>query len=183
MLWKTDGAVKGVFGATLAVGNYNGDDVSDWVVGQPGYYDAALSGTTGAIYTYAGCPPRRSSYGSGWPGTLGVPSIVCPSGLAIGAVCDVIVGNSTSAATLGLVLLGFSDASISRPRGGTLLVDATWWIPIAIPGATCDLVVTMPDDESLCFTDVFVQGLEADAGAVGGISFTDGLELTIGLDL
>jgi hypothetical protein len=32
-------------------------------------------------------------------------------------------------------------------------------------------------------TDVFVQGLEADAGAVGGISFTDGLELTIGLDL
>jgi hypothetical protein len=183
MLWQTDGAVMGFFGETLAVGNFNGDDVPDWVVGQLGYFDTVLWSTTGAVYTYAGCPPRSSNYGSGWPGTLGIPSLDCPSGLAIGATGDVVVGNSTSAATFGVVLLGFSDASISRPRGGTLLVDARWWIPIAISGATCDLLVNVPDDASLCFLELFVQALEADAGAVGGISFTDGLELTIGLDL
>ena len=39
---------------------------------------------------------------------------------------------------------------------------------------------TIPVDESLCGVAVDVQGIEADPGAAGGLSFSPGLELVIG---
>jgi hypothetical protein len=182
-LWENDGAPLGSFGKGVASGNFDGDTVPDWVVGEPGYYDYSKSTFMGALYTYVGCPPRRSAFGAGWPGTNGTPSLSCTSGPAIGATCDVVVGNSTNASTLGLVLLGTADASIATPHGGTLLVDASSTFPIALSSPTTVLSAPLPDDVSLCFLDLFVQVLEADGGAAGGISFTEGPELTIGLDL
>jgi Tol biopolymer transport system component len=124
----------------------------------------------------------RSNYGTGYPGTLGVPTISAASDPLLGAPFSVDVSNSTNAWNLGFLLVGFSQASIPTGLGGTLLVQIA--LPLALfpisPVGT-SLTATLPADIDLFGTTIDLQAIEFDAGAAHGFSFTDGLELTLGI--
>jgi len=124
----------------------------------------------------------RSNYGTGYPGTLGIPTITAAGDPLLGAPFSVDVSNSTSAWNLGFLLAGFSQASIPTGLGGTLLVQIALPItlfPISPVGTS--LGATLPADIDLLGTTIDLQAVEFDAGAAHGFSFTDGLELTLGI--
>jgi len=51
---------------------------------------------------------------------------------------------------------------------------------LALPAAGASLTATLPADPALGDLEIDLQVLEADAGAVKGVSFTPGLELILG---
>jgi Tol biopolymer transport system component len=124
----------------------------------------------------------RSNYGTGYPGTLGIPTITAASDPYLGAPFSIDVSNSTNAWNLGFLLAGFAQASIPTGLGGTLLVQIAlplMLFPISPAGAS--LGATLPADIDLFGTTIDLQAIEFDAGAAHGFSFTDGLELTLGI--
>jgi hypothetical protein len=79
-----------------------------------------------------------------------------------------------------LLLIGTSDANTITPAGGTLLVTASYVIPIFLSQKSTPLTGTLPIDDNLCGTSLYVQALEVDPGASQGISFSAGLRLILG---
>ena len=124
----------------------------------------------------------RANYGAGFPGTLGIPTISAASDPYLGAPFSVDVSNSTTAWNLGFLLVGFAQASIPTGKGGTLLVQLALPLllfPLSPVGGT--LSATLPANIDLLGTTIDLQAIEFDAGAAYGFSFTDGLELTLGI--
>ena len=122
----------------------------------------------------------RFNYGGGYPGTLGVPTLLASADPVFGTTLDIDVGNSLGANTPALLLAGFGQASIPTSAGGTLLVDFVLMTPIVVLSGGDALSATIPSDFSLCGVQVDLQVLEIDAGAAHGISFTQGLDLVLG---
>jgi hypothetical protein len=122
----------------------------------------------------------RQSYGAGWPGTLGVPDLSADADPQYGATVHVDFGNSFGFWTVGFLLVGFTQESLPTSKDGTLLVDFVRSIPLAVGPGGVELESTIPFDESLCGLEIDLQGLELDPGASKGVSFTAGLQLTIG---
>jgi hypothetical protein len=121
-----------------------------------------------------------TNYGTGFSGTLGVPSLVAQNRPILGGSVTITLGNSLGTTTPALLILGLSRASIPTNKGGTILVLPLLWIPLSVPPAGQPLAGSLPNDPQLCGTAVDFQGLELDAGAASGFSFTAGLELHLG---
>jgi len=121
-----------------------------------------------------------SNYGSGFAGSLGVPSLTSLNDPVLGGPVTIAVGNSRGATTSALLLVGAQSSSLLTAKGGTLLVSPLLWIPLSIPAAGLSLPGSIPSDVQLCGVSGFVQALELDPGAAFGLSFTAGLELDFG---
>jgi len=126
------------------------------------------------------CVAIASSYGAGWAGTLGVPTLLASGDPVLGSGLTITISNSLGANTPGVVLLGLAEANVLTPKGGTLLVAPLLWIPLTIHAVGESLSGTLPNDPALCGVAVDLQALELDAGASKGMSFTAGLELLLG---
>jgi Tol biopolymer transport system component len=122
----------------------------------------------------------RTLYGSGWPGTKGVPSIGAAVDPEFGATVALNIGNSWGRWTVGFLFLGFAKDSIVTSKGGTILVDPFQLLPIAIGPGGATMSGDVPLDPTLCGLEVDLQAIEQDPGAAGGIAFTAGLELIVG---
>jgi Tol biopolymer transport system component len=120
------------------------------------------------------------TYGTGFPGTAGVPTLLPRAQPVLSTALDVDLSNSAGAVTPGLLFIGFRRASIHSSRGGDLLVDPVLSQPVTIPANGLALSLVIPHDESLFGLLVDLQALELDPGAAKGISFTAGLELVLG---
>lgn len=177
------GASNVALGFSVASGDFNGDLKPDFVLGDPLYDDPAAGGVVGASELYLGCPASWNNYGSGWPGTLGVPALTAQSDPGIGTTCSLALSNSLGASTPGLLLLDLAPASIPLRSGATLLVAPSIVVPVTVPAAGLLFAGSIPNDPSLCFVSLFLQGIELDPGAVGQLSLTPGLELEIGFDV
>ncbi|MEW6742880.1 MAG: FG-GAP repeat protein [Planctomycetota bacterium] len=70
--------------------------------------------------------------------------------------------------------------AVTTALGGTLLVDPSVALPLELPATGLTLSPSIPDDPDLCGLAFFLQALEHDPGASRGVSFTRGLELTVG---
>jgi hypothetical protein len=121
-----------------------------------------------------------SNYGSGYPGTLGVPSFTAQSNPVLGSTVNLALGNSLGATTTAMVMTGVQQANIPTTKGGNLLLVPLLFIPLPLPAAGITLSGNIPDDPTLVGVSVFAQALELDAGAAKGLSFTQGLQLTLG---
>lgn len=174
------------FGHSMAGADWDGDGIPDLAIGIP-YWQDTPDGTvptdaSGIVRLYRGCPASASAYGSGWPGTLSTPALAINADPALGASVTLTADNSRGVATLGLLLFGGAPASVPLSSGATLLVAAPNGIVVSIPTNGWSLTNSIADDPALCFLDVYLQLLELDPGAVGGLSFTNGLQLRIGFD-
>jgi hypothetical protein len=121
-----------------------------------------------------------SNYGSGFAGTKGVPNLVALDEPVIGSAVTLSLDNSLGASTFGLVLVGVQSASIPMPSGATLLVQPLFTIALTVPASGALIDSDVPDDGSLAGVHVYLQGLEVDAGAKGKVSYTPGLDVTLG---
>lgn len=129
--------------------------------------------------TWVGIPALQVGYGAGHPGTNGVPSLALSAAPRIGTTPDLVIGNSSNAATQGALCFGVARASLPTPIGGTLLVQllGTATVPVGLPNTKLPLAI--PDEAALCGGVVMLQVLMLDAAASHGVSFTPGLELLL----
>jgi hypothetical protein len=169
-------------GTAVAGGDFNHDGIGDVAIGDPSY--GSISGPkVGQVTLWLGCPAAFETYGTGWPGKLGVPTLTTTKVPAIGAPHDIQISNSLGSATPGLLMLGLTPANITLPSGASLLLLPSVMLTISIPKAGLTVSGAIPYDFLLCFLDLYEQVLEVDPFAVGGVSFTRGLHLTLGFAL
>jgi Tol biopolymer transport system component len=121
-----------------------------------------------------------SNYGSGVPGTNGVPSFSSRSNPVLGSTVTLDLANSLGASTVGQLFLEFQSTSNRTASGGGLLFAPALTIAIGIPPTGTSFSVDVPHDDRLCGWVVDLQAIEADPGAATGVSFTQGLELVLG---
>ena len=130
------------------------------------------------------CPPTVdaswANYGSGWPGTTGVPAFTASGDPILCAPLSLNIGNSSGSATQAYLLIGLVSAQISTGLGGDVLLIPTTILPFGLPGSGVTLPGDVPCDPILCDLSVFLQVLQSDAGASHGMAFTPGLELHFG---
>ncbi len=119
------------------------------------------------------------NYGTGLAGTNGVPTISGGNLPTLGNVFDLRIDSSAPTASSGALIIGLGRANIPL-LGGTVLVQSTIadTIPIAASGTTTNIPIPVPNAPSAVGVPVMFQAAIADAGAVQGVSFTDGLEIS-----
>lgn len=122
-------------------------------------------------------PASAESYGSGLAGALGTPALTAATLPYLNLSCDVDLTNSSTQWTVALLFLGTGTADLPTRLGGDLLVAAQWTQLVVVSPYGASLVARLPHDERLAATDLHLQALELDAGAIHGVSFTAGLTL------
>jgi Tol biopolymer transport system component len=132
------------------------------------------------VHEYCLTTASWTNYGSGFPGTNGIPSLTSQQNPSFGATITVTLDNSYGAPTFGFLVVGLQRGSFHMKSGAQLLVVPTMIETIHFSNGADSFTGTIPVDESLCGVAVDVQGIEADPGAAGGLSFSPGLELVIG---
>lgn len=132
------------------------------------------------VFIRDACGPAQAfNYGSGVPGTNGVPLLTSQVPV-IGTTVTVSIGNSLGAPTIGLLFVGYSRAQLHTKFGGDLLLLPSLIVPMTFSFGTNSLTGTIPLDDVLCGVTLDFQVVEADPGAVLGVSFSPGLELILG---
>lgn len=121
-----------------------------------------------------------SNYGAGQPGTAGIPSLTAGADPSLGAAITIDIGNSLGLPTLGFLFLGFGQASIPIPQGGTILVDFAAIVPVALAPGVTSFPAEIPVRVEFCGATAYLQAFELDVNAPGGLSSTPGLELVLG---
>jgi hypothetical protein len=126
-------------------------------------------------------PASWLNYGNGFPGTFGVPSFNSRQNPVLGSTITLDLANSWQQPTAGLLFIGFQRASIHSGWGGDLLVVPVLTQLITFSFGFDSFSGGIPSDGTLCGFTIDLQALESDPGAAKGISFTQGLELVLGL--
>jgi len=121
-----------------------------------------------------------SNYGSGFPGTNGIPSLAAESNPVLGSTVTLDLANSYGTFTAALLFVGFQQTTIHSSLGGDLLVVPFLSALVALLPSGTSFTGDIPDDQQLCGFEIDVQAIEADPGATKGVSFTPGLELILG---
>ena len=156
----------------------NGESVAFW----SGSTNLVANDTNNCVDSFVRdrCDAIWLNYGDGLPGTSGVPAFTAQADPVLGSTLTLDLSNSSGAATVGLLFVGFQRAEMLTSWMGELLVvpTITSWISIPAGGAT--ITGTIPNDPSLCQLAIELQAFEPDPGAVKGVSFTRGLELILG---
>jgi hypothetical protein len=147
----------------------------------PGAYDTTYNALNDAFVAKLDlCVAFARNYGSGWPGTLGVPSLMASGPPVLCTPITIAIGNSSGATTAAVLLVGFQPASIPTAFSGTLLVLPTFVLPFTLPASGASVPYSVLCGDEFCGLALFLQVLEVDPGASGGVSFTQGLELIHG---
>jgi Tol biopolymer transport system component len=120
------------------------------------------------------------NYGTGFPGSNGIPALGASRAPTLARVVDLTLTNSFGQATGGLFVVGFQSLQRSTSFGGDLLVAPSLILPLNLDSGGTTLSGSIPDDELLAGRTLYFQGFEFDPGAAKGISSTDGLELVLG---
>ena len=118
-------------------------------------------------------PAAWSNYGAGVAGTNSVPSLTCSSRPRRRSP------SPPSGAPTVDPLLGYR-AQLPTHFGGDLLLLPALVVPISFSFGADSFTGALPDDDVLCGFVLDLQVVEADPGAVKGVSFTQGLEIVLG---
>jgi hypothetical protein len=134
------------------------------------------------VFLHDACDASWSNYGAGWPGTLGVPTLTSSAPPDFGSTITISLSDSTGAGTTGVMMIGVARANLPSGKDGTILVSPLFIIGVPVPAGGLPLSGTLPAyDPNLCGVAVDLQAIELDAGASKGLSFTQGLELILGV--
>ena len=125
-------------------------------------------------------PASWTNYGSGFPGTNGVPSFTASQPPILGTMTTLDLANSLGQPTVGLIFVGFTRIDLPSSWGGDLLVDPALTLPVTFSYGFDSFDWNVPNDYVLAGVTIDLQSIEADPGAAKGVSFTAGLELVLG---
>jgi WD40 repeat protein len=147
--------------------------------------DNLVSGDTNArwdIFVHERCTTDATwtNYGTGFPGSNGVPSLTSLADPVLGTVLTLELGNSYGLSTCGLFFVGFQQTVLHSVWGGDLLVVPMLTLAIDMPPDGTSISGHLPIDSNLCGFTIYLQAIEIDPGAAMGVSFTQGLELLLG---
>ena len=120
------------------------------------------------------------NYGAGLAGTLGVPELTADDPV-LGETVHVTLGNSSGAPAPALLMGAFAPAALPF-KGGTLLVSPAFafQLPLLVVPPAVTLNASVPADPFICGQSLYLQLLQADAGAPHGVALSRGLELHFG---
>lgn len=121
-----------------------------------------------------------AGYGTGYPGTNGVPSLTVRSVPVLNTAEGIDIGNSSGAWSLAFVVVGTAATDVATNRGGHLLVVPSLILVLPLPPTGAALDGTVPPREDLAGLTAYFQVFEVDPGALYGFSFTAGLEFVFG---
>ncbi|MFG0316045.1 MAG: S8 family serine peptidase, partial [Planctomycetota bacterium JB042] len=125
----------------------------------------------------------NSTYGTGKPGTNGIPQLVPQDTPTLGESSTVLITNAFPG-SLPILILGVAPTNIPWD-GGTLLASLNLMISLPVPiqaNGTLPLTGVLPPDASTCGVTLYHQVLIPDPGATGfyGLAMTPGLARTFG---
>jgi len=167
-------------------GNCYGPSISadGQIVAFYGFASNLVAGDTNAfedVFVHERCEIATwSNYGTGFPGTNGVPSFTSRADPVLGTTVTLDLANSYGNATVGLLIIGFQRTTIHTNWGSDVLADPLITRVLGLPASGASLSDLIPNDDDLCGFTVDLQAIEADPGAAKGVSFTPGLELVLG---
>jgi streptogramin lyase len=139
-----------------------------------------LAGATSIAFAGNRHTASWTNYGTGLPGTQGVPFFTSQADPVLGTTITLDVGNSYGQPTSGLIALGFQKASLHTGLGSDLLLIPALLVPITFSYGSDSFAWSIPNDPALLGLEIDLQAVEVDPGAVKGVSFTQGLELVLG---
>jgi Tol biopolymer transport system component len=144
-----------------------------------------VSGATTTRHVYQRQRPAPSSaswqsFGSGYPGTNGTPSLTAGAAPQLNRSLDLSIGNSLGSWTDALVLIGMQQVDWPTAWGGHLLVDPAVSVLVALDPGGGTFSGRVPPDDALVGVTFYGQALEIDPGASRSVSFTPGIELVLG---
>jgi hypothetical protein len=155
--------------------------VAAFSTGSPSLWPGDANGDEDAfLREISAVPAAWNNYGSGFPGLLGIPSLTLTDLPRRATTVGLDVGNSSGFYAVAVLFIGLSSASLPTSFGGTLLVDPTATQSIALTPWLDALPMTIPTAGDLPGVHIYLQALEVDPFAAKGVSFTPGLDLTIG---
>ena len=134
------------------------------------------------VFGHERCPIQANwyNYGTGFPGTFGVPSLTAQSPPSFASNLTIDVGNSSGQSAVGVLFVGFVQTSIHSAWGGDLVVVPFLTVSIPVPPSGLPLSGGIPNQETLCGFTIDMQVIQSDPGAFKGVAFTPGLALQIG---
>jgi hypothetical protein len=121
-----------------------------------------------------------TSYGSGWPGTNGIPSFTAASAPKLCTTVTLNLASSAGVSTTAVALVGLAETDQPTIYDGHLFVVPSHLFVLPLPAGGLALPGPVPCDDIFCGLSVFLQVLEVDVGASKGVSFTRGLHLVLG---
>lgn len=145
-------------------------------------FDGANTFTFGPLTPACGSASWQN-YGTGHPGSLGVPQLTLDANPVQGTSPNVQVGNSLGTATHACIFVASARAMLPTPFGGDVLVGPLNEIlvfAVSLPDNQIQNFRLPIDSSVACGHVVTIQVVEADPGASAGISFSAGLEVIVG---
>jgi hypothetical protein len=125
-------------------------------------------------------PAAWNNYGAGFDGRYGIPALTLSAIPRRATTVDLAIGNSSGLYTVAVLLVGLQSESLQTSLGGTLLVDPLTSLSIALTPWDNTQSMSIPTTGDLPGVHVYLQALEIDPFAAKGVSFTPGLDMTIG---
>ncbi len=121
------------------------------------------------------------SFGGGHPGTLGVPGLTAGAVPSLGSLVPIDLENSAGFATVAFLAVGSRPDYQPTPWGGELLVAEPSYRVLSLGPGGFHRALRVPSDPAVIGRNLVLQGLVRDPGASGGIAFSRGLRLVMGL--
>jgi hypothetical protein len=150
-------------------------------VGVPGFDGGGADRGQLVVFATTDSPASQQNYGAGWPGTLGIPNLMVSNPPAFQSLITITIDNSSPSPAPAILFLGFVRANIQTHAGGTILISPPWILqPVSLPAGQLLINSPVPTDVRYCGLTFDLQCLELDFGASRHISFTPGLEMTLG---
>ena len=149
-----------------------------FAIGRMAFYNFSQGGVVYSAFTVS-CTASSTNYGTGFPGTSGVPTLISSTPL-LGSTVTIQGSNVAGVPSAGVLIYGFAPADFPSGFGGRIMVDPIVFEthPFPLSGMTHSLVV--PTDLSICGQSVFLQQVHLDVGAAQSFAFSPGLHLVLG---
>jgi len=120
------------------------------------------------------------NYGSGYPGTNGIPPLTLAAAPSLGTTPNLQIGNSSGLAAAMAVFISTERASRVTGFGGLLLAEPTSSFTAVLPAAGMNLGLPIPNIPALINVSFYLQSIQIDAGARFALAFSQGVCMTIG---